>query len=117
VLALPSLLNHNKHIANAPEQTMNRITTTKKFDDRMVDFLTGRKVSPAMEDRKVCDCCQQRIVKGFFTNLGTVGDDCHEVIRRAQYLPSFAAYADDQRRIGWGVKPAIAKFLQSEVFA
>lgn len=96
---------------------MNRITAAKKFDDRMVDFLTGRKVSPAMEDRKVCDCCQQRIVKGFFTNLGAVGDDCYEVIRRAQYLPSFTAYADDMKRVGWSVKPAIAKFLQSEVFA
>lgn len=96
---------------------MNRITTAKKFDDRSVDFFTGRKVSPPLADRKVCDCCGQRIVKGFFTNLGTVGEDCHEVIRRAQYLPSLQDYVDDQRRIGWSVKPAIAKFLTDAVYA
>lgn len=96
---------------------MNRITTAKKFDDRMVDFLTGRKVSPALEDRKVGDCCGQRIVKGFFTNLGTVGDDCEIVIRRAQWMPTFGEFVADQKRIGWGVKPAIGRFLQSQVFA
>ncbi len=96
---------------------MNYLQTAKKFDDRTVDFLTGRKVSPPMEDRKVCDCCGQRIVKGFFTNLGTVGDDCKEVIHRAQHLSSLQAYVDDQRRIGWSVKPAIARFLSQKVFA
>jgi hypothetical protein len=96
---------------------MNRITSATKFDDRMVDFLTGRKVSPAMEDRKVCDCCGQRIVKGFFTNLGTIGEDCHEVVRQAGWCADFAAYVENQRRIGWGVKPAVGRFLQQQVFA
>lgn len=95
---------------------MNRLTTAKKFDDRAVDFLTGRKVSPPMEDRKVCDCCGQRIVKGFFTNLGTVGDDCYEVIRAAGWMQTFEQYEADQRRIGWGVKPAIARFLKQQVY-
>lgn len=96
---------------------MNRIQNAKKFDDRAVDFLTGRKVSPPMADRKVCDCCAQRIVKGFFTNLGTVGDDCYDVIRRAQYMPDFESYVADQKQVGWGVKPAVGRFLQSHVFA
>lgn len=96
---------------------MNRITSAKKFDDRAVDFLTGRSVSPPMEERRVCDCCGQRIVKGFFTNLGTIGEDCHSVISRAGWMASFDAYVEDQRRIGWGVKPAVGRFLQSQVFA
>ena len=111
-------MSDNKSInTDEPDRTMNYLQTSKKFDDRAVDFLTGRKVSPPMEDRKVCDCCGQRIVKGFFTNLGTVGDDCKEVILRAQYRPSLQAYVDDQRRIGWSVKPAIARFLAQQVFA
>lgn len=96
---------------------MNRIQTATKFDDRAVDFLTGRKVSPRFEDRKICDCCGQRIVKGFITNLGTVGEDCKDVIYRAQYMPSFDDYAESQRRIGWSVKPAIARFLKEQVFS
>jgi hypothetical protein len=96
---------------------MNRITNARKFDDRQVDFLTGRKVSPPMADRKVCDCCGQRLVKGYHTNLGTVGDDCYEEIRRAGWMQSFDVYVADMKRVGWSVKPAIARFMQSMVFA
>lgn len=92
---------------------MNRITSSTKFDDRRVDFLTGRKVSPAVEDRKVCDCCRQRIVKGFFTNLGTVGDDCHDIIRTAG---SMGAEAYERHVKLCPVKPAVAQFLKQQVY-
>jgi len=95
---------------------MQAITTAQKFDDRAVDFLTGRKVSPPMECRKVCECCGQRIVKGFITNLGPIGEDCREVIRAAGRVQTFADYEAGQRRIGWGVKPVIARFLKSQVY-
>lgn len=112
-------MNHNKYIdKQQPESTMNTIQAAKKFDDRAVDFLTGRKVSPPMEDRKVCDCCHQRIVKGFFTNLGTVGDDCYEVIRAAARKESLEVFLSDLKRsTGWGVKPVVGRFLQSQVYA
>lgn len=118
-LALRYLMNHNKYIdKQQPESTMNTIQTAKRFDDRAVDFLTGRKVSPPMEDRKVCDCCHQRIVKGFFTNLGTVGDDCYEVIHAAARKESLEVFLSDLKRsTGWGVKPVVGRFLQSQVYA
>lgn len=95
---------------------MATITTATKFDDRAVDFHTGRKVSPPLENRKVCECCKQRIVKGFLTNLGPIGEDCRDVIRSAGRVSSYQDYADRQRAIGWSVKPAIAKFLKEQVY-
>ena len=95
---------------------MQHISTAKKFDDRAIDFLSGRKISPPMADRRLCDCCGQRIVKGFFTNLGTIGEDCREVIRRAEWMASIDEYIEDQRRIGWGVKPAVRRFLAEVVY-
>lgn len=91
---------------------MTKIQIARKFDDRVVDFASGKKVSPPMSLRRICDCCGQRLVKGALTNLGTLGDDCTDVALRAQRLGSLAAYAESQRRIGWGVKPAVARFLQ-----
>lgn len=96
---------------------MTNFQVTRRFDDRSVDFRTGKKVSPPMIDRKVCDCCKQRIVKGAFTTIGTLGDDCVEVARRASWLPSFEAYVASQRAIGWSVKPAVGRFLQAAVYA
>jgi hypothetical protein len=45
------------------------------------------------------------------------GEALRDGIRRAQCLSSLQAYVDDQRRIGWSVKPAIARFLSQQVFA
>lgn len=96
---------------------MTTITTAIRFDDRTVDFLTGRKVSPPLENRRVCECCKQRIVKGFLTNFGPIGEDCYDVILSAGFLSSYQEYADRQRAIGWSVKPAIAKFLKESVYS
>lgn len=92
--------------------------TAKKFDDRAVDFRTGKRVSPPMADRRVCDCCHQRIVKGFVTNLGTVGDDCYEVIRAASRKESLESFLKDLKKTtGWGVKPVVGQFLQAQIFS
>ena len=53
-----------------------------KFDDRAVCFHTGKKISPPMNERKICACCGQRIVKGEILEIGHVGDDCADIIRR-----------------------------------
>lgn len=94
----------------------NMFNTSKKFDDWCTDFRTGRKVSPPVEDRKICDCCGQRIVKGFITGMGTFGDDCREIVIRAQSANSLEKYTELQSKIGWRIKPAIAKFLAQHVF-
>lgn len=53
-----------------------------KFDDRTVCFHTGKRISPPMNERKICACCGQRIVKGEILDIGHVGEDCAEIIRR-----------------------------------
>lgn len=53
-----------------------------RFDDRSTCFHTGKKISPPMSDRKICACCGQRIVKGEIVEIGYVGDDCADIIRR-----------------------------------
>lgn len=97
----------------------------RRFDDRAVDFLSGRKVSPPMSERRVCDCCGQRIVKGFeLADGGSIGEDCEDIIRRAssERQCGFAADVEtfDARRkrsIGWTLKPVVRKYLAANVFA
>lgn len=101
---------------------MNRAA---RFDDRAVDFLSGRKVSPPMEDRRHCACCGLRIVKGFLMSNGdAVGEDCEEIISRATLARScgHAANAGDfdqhrKRSTGWTLKPAVRSYIGQTVFA
>lgn len=59
------------------------IRRLKKFDDRAVDFLTGRKVAPSRDQWKTCACCGQKIVKGWeMSNGDVVGEDCEDIISR-----------------------------------
>ena len=101
------------------------IHATKRFDDRQVDFATGKRVSPPLLDRRLCDCCGQRIVKGWImTNGMPVGDDCEDIIVRASSdkvglravdVGQFAA--NHKRATGWMLKPAVRGYIAQQVFA
>lgn len=101
---------------------MRRVT---KFDDRRVDFLTGKKVSPPMEDRRQCACCNLRIVKGWILDNGDqVGEDCEDVISRADMQRrsgfSVTVYEFDDARhksIGWRLKATVKNYIGRTVFA
>lgn len=100
------------------------IHRSRRFDDRVADFLTGRKVSPPMDERRICACCGQRIVKGWIlSNADHVGDDCEVVITRAadakQYGGLYSAEefaAQWKRTTGWTLKPAVFGYLERSVF-
>lgn len=77
-----------------------------------------------MADRRLCACCGLRIVKGFVMNNGdAVGEDCEEIISRANTARScgFAASAeafDEQRKrsSGWTMKPKVRAYVAQAVF-
>ncbi|MEV2047993.1 hypothetical protein ABZQ43_32990 [Pseudomonas aeruginosa] len=48
----------------------------KRFDDRAICFHSGKKISPPMNERRLCACCGLRIVKG----LAVAGAECNTVI-------------------------------------
>lgn len=54
----------------------------KRFDDRTTCFHSGKKISPPMNERRLCACCGLRIVKGFIVEIGHVGEDCAGIIER-----------------------------------
>lgn len=90
----------------------------KRFDDRATDFLTGRKVSPPMNERRICSCCGQRIVKGWIMDNGdNVGEDCEDIISRfGSDVVCFKATLADfaarwLRSTGQKLKPAISGYL------
>lgn len=96
-----------------------------RFDDRAVDFHSGRKVSPPMNERRTCDCCGLRIVKGFTLSNGhAVGEDCEDIISRADLARRCGqvANADEfeaarKRSSGWTLKPAVRRYVATTVFA
>lgn len=98
---------------------------TRKFDDRAVDFLSGRRVSPPMEDRRLCACCGLRIVKGWIMSNGDkVGEDCEEIISRADTARAcgHVSTADEfdaarLRSSGWELKSSVKRYLSKTVFA
>jgi len=95
---------------------MTTYRATKHFDDRSTDFASGKKVSPPMAERRLCDCCGQRIVKGWFTTVGTVGEDCEDVLIRASRLATFADFVLGRERMHYVTKPAMLRFVQASMF-
>lgn len=101
------------------------IKATKRFDDRQVDFMSGKRISPPVLDRRLCDCCGQRIVKGWVMNNGMpVGEDCEDIIMRASSskVGLIASDADQfavnhKRSTGWTLKPAVRNYIANQVFA
>lgn len=88
-----------------------------KFDDRVTCFHTGKKVSPPMNERKICACCGQRIVKGEIVEIGHVGDDCADIINRRKTDKTCFGSTTEQfietweKAFGGKMKPAIRKTL------
>lgn len=98
---------------------------TTRFDDRAVDFHSGRKVSPPMSERRICDCCGLRIVKGFtLSNGDSVGEDCEDIISRADLARNCGQVATAEefdvarkRSSGWTLKPAVRRYVAGAVFS
>lgn len=89
----------------------------KRFDDRMTDFHTGKKVSPDMKDRKICACCGQRIVKGWIIEIGHVGDDCEDIIKRRKsdktcFNSNALEFIEKWQKTCGKMKPAIKKTIE-----
>ncbi|MNF84972.1 hypothetical protein D3C85_693520 [compost metagenome] len=90
----------------------------KRFDDRATCFHTGKKISPPMNERKLCACCGLRIVKGYIVEIGHVGEDCGELIhRRKMDKMGFNSTVDEfvtkyKRYTGWDLKPAVVRTLK-----
>lgn len=94
------------------------IFRSKKFDLRMVDFLSGRKVSPPKDEWKTCACCGQAIVKGWeMSNAHVVGEDCEDIISRyTRSVQCFGSSVEEfvtkwERTCG-KMKPAIKAYLK-----
>lgn len=96
----------------------------RKFDDRSVDFASGKKISPPKNLWKRCDCCGLPIVKGWtLSNGDNVGEDCDDVIARAgtELQCKFSDSAESfevryKRGNGWNLKPAVKRYLQANIF-
>lgn len=87
-----------------------------KFDDRVTCFHTSKKISPPTNERKICACCGQRIVKGEILDIGHVGDDCADIIRRrlsdkACFSSTAEQFIEKWKKICGKMKPAIQKTL------
>jgi hypothetical protein len=87
-----------------------------RFDDRQTCFHTGKKISPPMNERKLCACCGQRIVKGEILTIGHVGDDCADIIKRRQtekncFGTTVQQFCDKWSKICGKMKPAIRRTL------
>lgn len=88
-----------------------------RFDDRMTCFHTGKKISPPMNERRICACCGQRIVKGVIVEIGPVGDDCAEIIIRRKtdktcFASSAEQFIDKWQKLFGKMKPAIQKTIK-----
>lgn len=89
----------------------------KTFDERQTCFHTGKKISPPMNERKLCACCGLRIVKGYIVEIGHVGEDCGNLIQRrkgektmfGRTVEEFAALW--KRQTGWTIKPSVMRTL------
>ncbi|AGL46383.1 hypothetical protein ACR3H8_27615 [Pseudomonas aeruginosa] len=90
----------------------------KRFDDRATCFHSGKKISPPMNERRLCACCGLRIVKGFIVEIGHVGEDCAGIIeRRSRDRDFHGATVKDfaeryKRATGWTIKPAVLRTLE-----
>lgn len=85
----------------------------RSFDDRQRDFMSGRLVSPPIEERQRCACCRLPIVKGYVTSSGPLGDDCTLHVQQSKKYTSVDDYETWWKRsTGWGLKPAVRKFLK-----
>lgn len=90
---------------------------SRRFDDRQNCFLSGKKVSPPMNERRKCACCGIRIVKGLIVEIGHVGEDCADIIWRYQYDAKLLGLSVDdfnaklKRSTGWTLKPAVQRTL------
>lgn len=92
---------------------------SRRFDDRKKCFLSGKMVSPPMDERRLCACCGLRIVKGSIVEIGHVGEDCADIIRRYQYDAKLQEMSVDdfvaryKRSTGWMLKPAVRRTLNT----
>lgn len=84
-----------------------------RFDDRPVDFLTGKRMPLAPADRKVCACCGLKISKGCeLSNGDKVGEDCADTISTAQRFPAgLDGYIAHLARIGWKLRPNVKAYI------
>ncbi|WP_153785263.1 hypothetical protein [Pseudomonas sp. EMN2] len=91
----------------------------RRFDDRQKCFLSGKMVSPPTNERRQCACCGLRIVKGHIVEIGHVGEDCADIIRRYQYDAKLLGLSVDdfaakyKRSTGWTLKPVVKRTLNS----
>lgn len=88
-----------------------------RFDDRTTCFHTGKKISPPTNERKICACCGQRIVKGEILPIGYVGDDCADIIRRREsdkrgFESTAEQFIDKWQKTCGKMKPVIQKTLK-----
>ena len=88
-----------------------------RFDDRTVCFHTGKKISPPTNERKICACCGQWIVKGWILDIGHVGDDCEDIIRRRKtdancFNSTAQEFIEKWQKTCGKMKPAIQKTLK-----
>ncbi|MBN3801801.1 hypothetical protein GXB81_01820 [Paraburkholderia sp. Ac-20336] len=103
---------------------MQLIRQLRMFDDRAVDFLSGKKVSPPRNTWKICACCGLRIIKGYeMSNGDKVGEDCAVIIARAYLDTRYIATANITefealcKRTGFGtLKPAISRYINENIF-
>lgn len=85
------------------------------FDDRVTDFASGKKVAPPNDERRKCQACGQKIVKGWImTNGDHVGEDCEDILHRAKVtsLGSLDEFlAQYKRSSGLTIKPAVQDYI------
>lgn len=70
-----------------------------------------------MSERRKCACCGIRIVKGHIVEIGHVGEDCADIIKRYQHDAKMLGLcvedfsAKYKRSTGWTLKVAVKRTL------
>lgn len=91
------------------------LKVVSRFDDRPVDFLTGKRVPLPPAKRKTCDCCGLKISKGCeMSNGDKVGEDCADSIRTAQrFMGGLDGYMAHLSRVGIKLRPSVQSYIRT----
>lgn len=89
------------------------IRKVSSFDNRPVDFLTGKRMPCARENKVTCACCGKLLSKGaVMSNGDKIGDDCEWTVSQCR-VRGVEVHEASMLAAGWKTPSSVAAYVRA----